>query len=114
MVMNLDYFSSLPVAITICDARGIILEMNDRAAETFAKDGGRDLIGRSLLDCHSEASQAQILQMLREQASNCYTIEKSGVKKLIYQTPWYQDGEFGGLIEFSFVIPDSMPHFIRD
>ena len=112
--MNLDYFSSLPVAITICDARGIILEMNDKSAETFANDGGRNLIGRSLLDCHSEASQAQILQMLQEQSSNCYTIEKNGVKKLIYQTPWYQDGEFGGLIEFSFVIPESLPHFVRD
>jgi len=112
--MNLNWFTSLPVAITICDERGVILEMNDRAAATFAEDGGRGLIGRSLLDCHSESSQAQILRMLQERSSNCYTIEKDGVKKLIYQTPWFDDGRFGGLIEFSFVIPDSMPHFVRD
>jgi len=112
--MNLNWFASLPVAITLCDERGVILDMNDKAAVTFAQDGGRDLIGKSLLDCHSESSQAQILQMLQEKTSNCYTIEKGGVKKLIYQTPWFDEGRFAGLIEFSFVIPDPMPHFVRD
>ena len=113
-VKSMKWFGQIPVAITVCDKRGVILDMNDKAAETFSKDGGRSLIGKNLLDCHSDASQAQILRMLREQISNCYTIEKNGVKKLIYQTPWYQDGEFGGLIEFSFVIPESLPHFVRD
>ena len=112
--MNLDWFASLPVTITICDERGVILDMNELAAATFAKEGGRDLIGKSLLDCHSESSQAQILRMLQVQRSNCYTIEKDGVKKLIYQSPWFQDDKFSGLIEFSFEIPDSMPHFVRD
>ena len=113
-VKSMKRFAQIPVAITVCDERGVILDMNDKAADTFAKDGGRGLIGRSLLDCHSESSQAQILRMLREQSSNCYTIEKNGVKKLIYQTPWFQDGRFAGLIEFSFVITDPMPHFVRD
>ena len=112
--MNLDWFTSLPVAITICDERGIILDMNDKAADTFSKDGGRALIGQSLMDCHAEVSQAQIRQMLKDHTSNCYTIEKNGVKKLICQTPWFDEGRFAGLIEFSFVIPDPMPHFMRD
>jgi len=111
---TLNWFGHVPVAITICDDQGVILSMNDKAAATFAKDGGRDLIGKSLLDCHSEPSRAQILQMLRHHYSNCYTIEKNGVKKMIYQSPWFQDTKFSGLIEFSFEIPDPMPHFIRD
>ncbi|MDD2576134.1 MAG: diguanylate cyclase, partial [Bacteroidales bacterium] len=45
--------------------------------------------------------------------TNAYTIEKEGLKKLIYQTPWYENGEFGGLVEFSIVIPMDMPHFVR-
>ena len=113
-VKSLKWFAQIPVAITICDERGIILDMNDKAADTFAKDGGRNLIGKSLLDCHSESSQEQIRRMLREQTSNCYTIEKNSVKKLIYQTPWFHEGRFAGLIEFSFEVPELLPHFVRD
>ena len=45
--------------------------------------------------------------------SNCYTIEKNGVHKLIYQSPWYVKGEYGGLVEISVEIPNPMPHFVR-
>ena len=38
----------------------------------------------------------------------------SKVKKLIYQTPWWkEDGQFGGLIEYSIEIPFEMPHYVR-
>ena len=50
---------------------------------------------------------------MEEHATNAYTIEKNGVKKLIYQTPWYENGEFMGLVEFSLEIPFEMPHYIR-
>jgi hypothetical protein len=46
-------------------------------------------------------------------ASNSYTIEKNGVKKLIHQTPWRENGEPAGLVEFSLVIPSVLPHFVR-
>jgi len=32
---------------------------------------------------------------------------------LIYQSPWYQNGEFAGLVEISLEIPEQMPHFVR-
>jgi hypothetical protein len=51
--------------------------------------------------------------MMLEKRQNIYTIEKNGVKKLIYQTPWYQDGQYAGFIELSLEIPFEMPHFIR-
>ena len=44
-----------PAAITVCDSAGIILEMNAKAAEDFKDDGGRQLIGKNLLDCHPES-----------------------------------------------------------
>ncbi len=88
--------------------------MNDKAARTFEKDGGRALIGKNLFDCHSEASRAKLAEIMRSQQPNVYTIEKAGVKKLIYQTPWYQDGQFAGLVEISLEIPFEMPHFVRD
>jgi len=102
------------VAITVTDADGIIIEMNDRAAEIFAKDGGRALIGTSVLDCHPEPSRSMVAEQLTGNITNAYTIEKNGVKKLIYQTPWHSNGKFAGLIEFSMEIPRELPHFNRD
>jgi len=87
--------------------------MNDRSAHTFADDGGLELIGKSLLDCHPEPARSKIKEMLEKQQSNIYTIEKKGKKKLIYQSPWYREGKFAGLVELSLEIPFEMPNFIR-
>ena len=87
------WLDEFPGAITVCDVDGIILEMNDRAAQTFASDGGKTLIGKNLLDCHPEPARTKTKQLLASQQKNIYTIEKNGVKKLIYQSPWYCDGK---------------------
>ncbi|MDR1346947.1 MAG: hypothetical protein LBJ63_00735 [Prevotellaceae bacterium] len=58
-------------------------------------------------------SWEKILQLLKTGTDNVYTIEKNGQKKLIYQTAWHENGEAKGLIEFSFEIPDKIPHFVR-
>lgn len=50
-----DWIKQFPAAVTVCDCKGVILDMNDRAAQTFEKEGGRVLIGKNLLDCHPEA-----------------------------------------------------------
>lgn len=100
-------------ALTVCDAEGIVTEMNDKAAATFAKFGGKDLIGKSLLDCHSGRSGTMIKKMIAENLSNTYTIEKNGVKKLIHQTPWLKDGKPAGLVELSFELPAALPHHVR-
>jgi PAS domain S-box-containing protein len=100
-------------AVTVCDREGIILYMNDKAAVTFAKYGGRQLIGRNLLDCHPEPARTKLRAMMNEQRTNVYTIEKNGVKKLIHQSPWYRDGEYQGFVELSLEIPLDLPHFER-
>jgi hypothetical protein len=86
--------------------------MNDKSRATFLKEG-EELIGANLMDCHPEHAQKVILSMMQHQNINAYTIEKNGIKKLIYQMPWYEEGEFSGLVELSLVIPDQMPHFVR-
>jgi PAS domain-containing protein len=105
---------AFPGAITVCDAEGVILEMNERAVQTFENDGGRALVGRNLLDCHPEPSRSKVAALLASGQRNAYTIEKRGVKKLIYQAPWYRDGRFAGLVELSLEIPPEMPHFVRE
>ena len=110
---DMKYFKETPYAVTICDKDGKILEMNDKSAATFARHGGADLIGHSLLDCHPEPARQKLLGLLENHNVNAYTIEKEGQKKLIYQSPWFENGEFMGYIELSLVLPDEMPHYIR-
>lgn len=107
------WIKEFPAAVTVCDAEGILLEMNDKAAKTFEADGGRKLIGSNMLDCHPEPSRTKTERLLLSRERNVYTIEKNGVKKIIYQSPWYKNGEYAGFVELSLEIPFEMPHFIR-
>jgi hypothetical protein len=88
--------------------------MNDAAAEVFKEDGGRALIGSNVLDCHPAAARRKLEVMMARHEKNVYTIEKNGKKKLIYQPPWYKDGQYAGFVELSMEIPFEMPHFLRD
>ncbi len=108
-----EWVKELNVAVTVCDLEGIVLYMNDKSERTFSKEGGKSLIGTNLMACHSAKSQAKIVDLLNNSATNAYTIEKNGVKKLIFQTPWYTEGKISGLVELSMEIPQEMPHFIR-
>jgi hypothetical protein len=116
MMKTMDFqalFRDFPGAMTLCDADGVILAMNLKALETFAADGGASLLGTNVLDCHPEPSRSKLKAMLSEGRTNVYSIEKKGVKKLIYQSPWSENGTIRGFLELSLVIPDPMPHFIR-
>ncbi len=112
--MDAEWVREFPGAITVVDRDGRILEMNDRSALTFAGDGGRALVGRSVFDCHPEAARAKLAGMMEAGTRNVYTIEKRGVRKLIYQAPWYRNGEPAGFVELSLELPEQMPHFVRD
>ena len=103
-----------PASITVCDADGIILEMNNKALETFATEGGIRLLGTNLLECHPEPARSRVAELLKKQQSNVYTIQKNGIRKLIYQSPWFDNGRFAGIVELSLPLPDVIPHFNRD
>lgn len=111
--MTEQIFRNLPFAVTACDNEGIIIYMNEKSRATFIKNESESLIGKSLFDCHGEKSAVKIKELLTEGTTNSYTILKNGLKKLIYQCPWYKDGKVAGLVEISLVIPEEMPHFVR-
>ncbi|MCX6250138.1 MAG: hypothetical protein NTX61_05230 [Bacteroidetes bacterium] len=110
----MEWIEKLNGNIMVCDARGIIVYLNEKAIKSYAAEGGTSLIGRNLMDCHNENSRKKIKEIMTTHQNNVYTIEKKGKKKIIYQSPWFADNEFRGIIEFSLEIPDEMPHFVRE
>jgi transcriptional regulator with PAS, ATPase and Fis domain len=108
-----DCFREFPGALTISDREGVILYMNDAAAQVNEKQGGLKLIGQNVLDCHPEPARSKLKNLMDTQKKNVYTIEKKGKKKIVYQTPWYVEGLYQGFVELTFEIPFEMPHFVR-
>ena len=109
--MEYEWAEEMKCAVTVCDTEGIILYMNRKARTTFAKHG--NLIGKCLFECHNPDSLKKIHEMLETGTTNSYTIEKHGIRKMIYQTPWFKNGTVAGLVEISMEIPDTMPHHVR-
>ena len=109
----MDWLKEINAAVTVCDNNGIIVYMNEKSEQVFENDGGKNLIGSNLFGCHPEPALTKLKEMLADGSTNVYTIKKDGKKKIIYQSPWFDENTLGGLIEISFNIPDEMPHFIR-
>jgi len=99
------WVKEIPLAITVVDCNGTILEMNDKAIKSFEEEGGEKLIGKSLFDCHSPNSNEIIKHIIESGEKRVVEIEKSGVKNIDYITPWFKDGKCAGIVELSFEIP---------
>ena len=100
-------------AITVCDPDGKILDLNEKSARSFQSEGGKNLIGANVFDCHPEPARLLLKELIAKQKTNVYTVEKNGVKKLIYQAPWYENGRYSGFVEISLELPLDMPHHVR-
>ena len=112
MEKDFDWAEGMACAVTAADKDGVIRYMNRRARETYRKHG--NLIGKSLYDCHGERAAGIIRRLLTEGGTNAYTIEKGGVRKMIYQTAVTEaDGRVCGIVEVSMVIPEELPHYVR-
>ena len=111
--MKRDYFEGADIAVTICAKDGTILDMNQKSRKTFLKPGREEIIGHNVLDCHPEPARSLLDDMLKNPRTNIYTVEKDGLKKLIFQTPWYDGDEYAGFMELSIVLPESIPNRVR-
>lgn len=110
-----DWAFRMNCAVTVADADCNIIYMNERSRQTFANRGGGALIGHNLMDYHNDRSKSIIRRLLAEGGTNAYTIEKDGLRKMIFQTAWFSaEGKVAGLVELSMVIPAAMPHYIRN
>lgn len=50
--------------VVLCDTEHTIVYMNDAAIKKYADQGGAELIGKSLLDCHNPHSNEMINKVL--------------------------------------------------
>ena len=104
------WVKELPIIITVSDAEGNIVEMNDNSIKYFEDDGGDSLISSDLLACHPEPSRTKLQTMIDTEATNIYSFEEDSKKMLAYQMPWYRDGKYAGFVEMIMNIPDEIPH----
>ncbi len=109
----MKYFEEADIAVTVCNKEGNIIAMNKQSCEVNLKPGQTSLLGANIIDCHPEPARSLLIHMMEAQEKHVYTIEKNGKKKLIYQIPWYENGEYAGFMELSMVIPFEMEHKIR-
>jgi len=110
---NSDWVEEFPAMISVCDTNGIILAMNKREALFFNDQGGKDLIGTSLFDCHKENSVRIIKKLMKTKKTRIYTAEENGKKELIIQGPWYKEDICCGLVEIAIEIEGEIPHLVR-
>ena len=109
-----DWIKHYPLAVSVCDRAGIIIAMNCLAEENFKPWGGRDLLGKSLFDCHPEAANVIIRRMLKEESANTYCTINKEQRKLVHQCPWHDSsGKFAGLVETIVPLPAEVPAFKR-
>ena len=74
-----QYFEGLTnIAITVCDAEGNILDMNQHSADVNSH--GKKIVGYNLMNCHPEPAKTKLKGLLEHQELNAYTIEPTAVR----------------------------------
>jgi len=109
-----SWVQDLPAEITVCDAAGILIEMNARAELLFKDDGGGSLLGTDVLACHPEPSRTKFAGMLAVPNPNAYLSTEKSEKRFFFQSPWYRAGRFAGFVEISFEVPGEIPQLVKE
>jgi DUF438 domain-containing protein len=108
------WYKVFPGAITVTDAEGTVIEMNEGSEKLFEKDGGYAVMGRNAITCHPARVQEKVRRIYEDHQFNIYSIKKNGKKHLVYQAPYFFGDEFGGIVELFLELPEHIPHFDRD
>lgn len=99
--VNRNWFDEVAYPVTVCDKNGVIVYMNRASIEEFESDGGNKLLGKSLFDCHPEPARAMMIEMLAKQLPHTYISTSAGEQHFVHETPWFENGEYKGLVEIS-------------
>lgn len=91
--------------VVICDLEHTIIYMNPAAIDRYQRWGGKELIGKSLLDCHNGKSKEMIIKVMEwfgESVENnlVYTFYNEKENKDVYMVALRNDvGELIGYYE---------------
>jgi len=108
-----EWVEEFPGAITVCDSRGMILELNRSAVDSLRDQGGKKLIGSNLMDCHPEPARTKLKRLMKNRQTNVYTVTKGRTRKIVLQVPWYQRKKYRGFVEVSLKISGKIPNVVR-
>ena len=83
-------------AVVICDTKHQIIYMNPAAQENYKKYGGKDLVGKSIMDCHNEKSCEMIKKVVNwfavdTEHGRVHTFYNEKQKKDVYMVPLRYD-----------------------
>ncbi|MCX6080330.1 MAG: diguanylate cyclase [Chloroflexi bacterium] len=109
-----EWIGTYPAEIMVCDADGIILEMNAVSGQIYEQEGGLAMIGRNVFDHHLEPARSQMMNVVKQKRHVLYTTEKDGLKKLISIAPWQRDGEYAGFALIVLDLPKKIPNIVKD
>lgn len=111
MKETFDFYENVEFFVNVCDKDGVVLYQNARARK---RDG--DVVGKNLYDCHGEKAGMMIRHMMATGESNTYEIIRHGRRRLLHQTPWFEEpgGPVAGLIELSIDLPENYPTLNKD
>lgn len=91
--------------VVICNLKHEIIYMNPAAAARYEKNGGRDLVGQNLMNCHNPRSREQIEKAVRWFQENrehqiLYTYRNKKENKDVYMVALRDErGELMGYYE---------------
>jgi PAS domain-containing protein len=103
-----DYYKSIidqdRCAVVMCNLNHEIIYMNPAAIAYYAKGGGEQLIGTSIMDCHNEESQRKMKQVVAWFAASpehnlVYTFHNEKQNKDVYMIALRSGGELIGYYE---------------
>lgn len=108
-----DWVDEFPGMISVCDKDGKILAMNQKISDYFKDTGGKNLVGSNLFDCHSKQSGEMIKEQMKSQKTIVYTAEEDGQTELVIHAPWFQNGQFAGIVEITVPLEGEIKHLLR-
>ncbi len=104
-------------SVVICNTAHEIIYMNPAAVQSYEKWGGSDLIGKSILDCHNQASAERIREVTDwfaadESHNIVYTFHNEKQNKDVYMVALREEGKLIGYYEkHEFRNPEKMKFY---
>lgn len=92
---------SLHDPFVLVDTEHVIRFINEAGALNYAKWGGRELLGKSLMDCHNEQSQAEIREIVAamQQGEDERLVSENEQRRTYMRAVRAQDGTLLGYYE---------------